>query len=812
MAEDKLKIARRLAAQDLAKAEIGQARNPIADFGSGANETLIAVAGYPVDLTNKLMGIVGLGSEEPIGGSAWMSRIAQESRLINSPELPENGPERFGKIFASAVPGIGVVGGLARASSLAVPILQGFRNAPKTFAALEAVSAAGAGIGGEIGRTKNEVGEIIGQILGGVSSPYIVTTLGKFPTFRLLRRASRPFTKGGAKQSGAEVVQRGVNDRQLTVSLAEQADILPEARKTMSLGAQAGSSRLIALEKAVAKKLPELSDDMARNEAETNIAVKKALESRGDIDNTVSFFETQRMRVKNALNARMAAAVQKMDESIANLKPNSDRADASRVISRELEDALSDARFQEKDIWEALPGDEKLGLTATRKVYDEYVTKETPVPSFVKDALKGKKVKIKDFKDVRELRSRILRMQKSFRAQGNAEEAFILQKINEGILDDIMNTNLGPDFSNAVDFSRTLNQKFTRGPVGNLLRFSSRGGRAVSPELVSEDILSTTAPKAANSIRAVRAAVGSNEALEGAILDSVKNRLFKTTGDVDASAVKRFVEQKGELLDELPELKQQLLNAENDVSALSSLKDKLARANSGLIDRRRSAAAIALGTKPENSLNAILNSPNRRRMLSQAVRVTKKDPDAFEGLQDAYTKELFKVGQTARDDAFSNKLLSGRSMRTFFEQTKDDAIKSGLYTKEEISRLNTIINTAERLEKATLTRPESAEIISSEATLLEDFIVRVIGANIGAKFASGSGAPFVAAYAGSRMMRTIVEKLPFDRVTRLLGEAVKDPDLMKDLLTRPTTFTQQAAAVKRLNAWIATLGPYEEED
>jgi hypothetical protein len=45
-----------------------------------------------------------------------------------------------------------------------------------------------------------------------------------------------------------------------------------------------------------------------------------------------------------------------------------------------------------------------------------------------------------------------------------------------------------------------------------------------------------------------------------------------------------------------------------------------------------------------------------------------------------------------------------------------------------------------------------------------------------------------------------------------LGEAVRNPEMMKDLLTRPTSFQAKREGLKRLNAWIATLGPVETEE
>ena len=747
--------------------------------------------------------------QEPYSFNKKAEAIAGDAGLVNQ-GLDESRAERIGKIGGTAVLGVGAIGSLAKATSLVAPILQGFRAAPKTFAATETIAAGGSAIGGEIGRTYGETEELIGQVVGGITAPFTLSTAAKMPTFRLLRKASKPFTKSGGKDVAGGVAQNAVTDKTLTVNLANDANLLPGEKLT--LGGKSGGSRLLSLEKAVAKKLPEVADDMAKNEAETNRVIRNALKTGGDIDNTVMFFEAQKFRVESALRARMAGAVKRANDSISKLKAGTSRAQSSRIISNELEDALKDARIQEKQIWTNLDGTQELGLPATRQVFDEYITKETPIPSFVRDSLKGKKIKVKSFKNVRELRSKILRVQTFARAQGNAEEAFLLQKINEGILEDIASSNLGDDFSAAVTYSRSLNEKFTRGPVGNLMRFSTRGGRAVAPELVSEELLSTTAPKAAQGVRAVRAAVGSNEALEDGILSSVKNKLFKGSGEFDEAAAKKFVESKSELLNEMPGLKGQIVDAANDINARNVLEGRISKAKVGLLDRRRSAAAVVLGANPEKRLVSILNHPKRKQMLAQVVRVAKKDDAAFEGIQDSYNSELFKRAKTSRNDAFGRKMLSGQAMREFFNETKGDLVSSGLYTKEHLKNFNIIINTAERLEKQVLARAGSAEIMASDAGIIEDFILRVVGANIGAKFASGSGAPFVAAQAGSRITRMAVEKLPFDRVTQVLGEAVKDPELMKDLLMRRTSFEAKRAGLKRLNAWVTMLDPSSEED
>ncbi len=82
-------------------------------------------------------------------------------------------------------------------------------------------------------------------------------------------------------------------------------------------------------------------------------------------------------------------------------------------------------------------------------------------------------------------------------------------------------------------------------------------------------------------------------------------------------------------------------------------------------------------------------------------------------------------------------------------------------------------------------------------------MARAVGANLGSHslIAKTTGAQLVMASAGSRLMRKVLEKNPAVNVTRVLEAAVRNPELMRALLTRnagPGAIDSATARVTRI--------------
>ena len=90
--------------------------------------------------------------------------------------------------------------------------------------------------------------------------------------------------------------------------------------------------------------------------------------------------------------------------------------------------------------------------------------------------------------------------------------------------------------------------------------------------------------------------------------------------------------------------------------------------------------------------------------------------------------------------------------------------------------------------------------------MLSNFLQRVVGANIGGALGQGSGAPLVAAGAGSKLVRNFFDKLPAAKVTEILKEAANNPALMANLLEKPTSIQKQRELLRQLNGFLVNAG------
>jgi hypothetical protein len=205
------------------------------------------------------------------------------------------------------------------------------------------------------------------------------------------------------------------------------------------------------------------------------------------------------------------------------------------------------------------------------------------------------------------------------------------------------------------------------------------------------------------------------------------------------------------------------------------------------------------------------------RLLAQSVRGAKKDPtgNAHKGLQNHFMEELFNNGLTKNLDINNAEVLSAQKIKDFWGANKLHAIRAGLFTKQEASRLDRIILAAERSQRqGSVSQVTNNKISSGLAgdSFFADFAVRILGANIGSKFASGSGGSFVAAAAGSRLARKMLEFLPKDKVLHVLEDAVRDPDKMRLLLRMDITKGVSKKDAQLLNAWLISLGIEHTEE
>ncbi|MBI2240287.1 MAG: hypothetical protein HYU59_05725 [Magnetospirillum gryphiswaldense] len=175
----------------------------VADQGArGIADGALNIAGLPVDAANALLGLVGLGSDQPFMGSkslknsvnAWNNLTADTIGAERPRAEPDNLAERFThrvgeEVGAMAVPAAGIVGkasqvgvqGARQMSPLARAFVEPAAVNPGRFINQETAAAVGAGTGAAIaneatraagykdGSTGHLVGDLAGALTGGLS-------------------------------------------------------------------------------------------------------------------------------------------------------------------------------------------------------------------------------------------------------------------------------------------------------------------------------------------------------------------------------------------------------------------------------------------------------------------------------------------------------------------------------------------------------------------------------------------------------------------------------------------------------------------
>ena len=817
-----------VAARRIAQKRMAANANPVSSFNTGVNKTLISIAGFPMDVANGALNLIGLGSELPVkGGSEHLTRLAEEAGLVNEPGRPVTGFERGGIVVGASLPGFGAVGTaarLGRTGGIFRPMVESFKAAPGKTAVIETVSAGGAATVGEAGRQlaegNEEIGQVIGEIIGGISTPSVLMIATKLPMVKLVEKITRPLRPKSQKKIVGGILEEATGDR--TLALAKKPEFIPLEGTKFTLGEKLSDQNLITLEQAVAKKVPALADDMVKNRIETNRAIFKAL-NEGQVpgvdtkDRTVQLFQSIKSRLKTAMDARMAGAIKRTQDRVNLLRAKGERPDISKVLNSEIEDALSDARLQERFNWNLLDEKADITLRHSKEAMDRFIGEQTQIPQFVRNFLDFDELKTVGFKEVKEFRTNVLQIQQQARTMGRADISFFLQKVNEGVLDDIANSSLSDDFGLAVDFSRELNKRFTRGRIGKALRFTSRGGKAVEATSFSEELFPSNPIKASEGFEASLAAtapmpggqVNRQRNVVAAVEDLLKTRLFDTAGDFNETAAKSMLTKKGEFLNNFPQLRVQIQSAIGNLESQQALANRLKGARASLKDKNKTALALITNSRPDQFMKKIMSSPNRKRLLSQAVRTTKKrDMAAFHGLQESYMDGLTTYGTTGATNEAGERVISGIKLEEYFNATIKDAIDSGLWDKDQASRLLNIIKNAKQFEAAGTDAARIAKLLEDKTSFLTDFITRVIGAGIGGRVSKkliGEGT-LVAQSAGSKISRKIAESLPQESLIEILGHAVRNEQLYKDLMEIDISEPLDSRQIQRIHSWLMGMG------
>ena len=494
-----------------------------------------------------------------------------------------------------------------------------------------------------------------------------------------------------------------------------------------------------------------------------------------------------------------------------------------------------------------------------RDIMEVFGVTQDSVSSFKKSQIRDSgptlpKAKDVDVREMINYRSNLLDMARQAAAKGEVSDANFYSTLADAMLTDL-NQIKNPAFDQARDFSRSLNDVFTRtfakeaSITGSTL---STGAEKLPAEILVRRAFGANADVTAQRMNEITDAVsfmktryddavkkfGKNSDMakylkpmadmatqQVASVQDAQNRVLRLLAadsvtetwdaakqayvqQVNVPKLNKFISQNEEMLRKLG-----VINDLQDATKAQNLLTQVAKENSALNNTVRKQTAFAKvlagGENPVNVIADALSASNKTpvKSISNLAKLAKSGgPDAVGGLKSmiidyAYTKAGGNSGRFDVD-AFDRALFQplSRNQPSLINMMRaSDVMSFG-----EVKNLRRLITPMQRVQKA-LNNNVPLDDVIKDADAVTDFALRVIGAEVGTAAAVG-GHSLVAAGAGSRAVRQIFEKLPNATIRQILENAAQDPEAMAILLAKGKTVKQKTDIYNNVLNYLGSMG------
>ena len=442
-----------------------------------------------------------------------------------------------------------------------------------------------------------------------------------------------------------------------------------------------------------------------------------------------------------------------------------------------------------------------------------------------------------DVEDLINIRSDLLDFARNASVRGEVANAGFYSKLADGVLRDLDGMNL-PNYDKARDFSRTLNDYFTRSFAGDVSKTASRGVQQYAPEILVQRAFGANNDLTALRMQDIESAVGmmrtqyddavkkfgakSQQAMalkpmaeladqNVASIRDAQTRIYRlaasksidpVTGRVNERMLTKFVNENKPMLDRL-----QITNDLTDAAKAENVFRGLQAENSRLTKVIKEQTAFGRVVQYENPTNAIadaLNSKNPVRNFAGLVSLADRGGvEAIAGLKASMFDYAFTKAGGER--GFSP---------AAFQKVLFEPLSPGQPSLFSIMRSQNVMSISEGKSLRRLIAPmEKIEIAMKNNQLMDEVIeggdavtelaLRVMGSKIGGAMAPGS---LIAASAGSKYMRDIFDKTPTLFMRGIIEEATKDPQLLAQLLKRGTSEREKFQMARALNGYMVAAG------
>jgi len=446
-----------------------------------------------------------------------------------------------------------------------------------------------------------------------------------------------------------------------------------------------------------------------------------------------------------------------------------------------------------------------------------------------------------DAQEMIKARGDLLSFARDASARGELDNAHFYGRLAESILDDLQQLN-STAYDSARQFSRTLNDVFTRSYAGDVAMGKLRtGAEKVPAEILVSRAFGSNADATAMRMQEIQEAVGlmqrqydnavsrfgvdSPQALElrpfaeaatgrvDSIWDAQQRVLrlaaSKTidpqTGRVNPAQLQRFVNENKTMLDQFG-ITNDLVDAAQAENVFKAIRDSNSYANRKLLKETAFAQVLAR-ENPTLAITDILNSKYPVKNFQRVTQLAKAGgPDAVDGLKSImYDYAFSKAGGLDNFDVGAFRKALFEPLAPGKPSILNMMRSQGVISKDEVKNLLSIIRPMERIEAAQQNQRLMNDLVEN-ADVITEFGLRVLGSKIG-RFASPAGSSsLIAAQAGSSAVRNIFDKQPTIMIRGIIEEATKDPYLMAMLLERGRARDQSFRASRNMHAYLGAAG------
>ena len=794
------------------------------------NRGLATAVGGPVDLLNWAASpatkALGIYHDAPLGGSRNLSGImgAALGEGVVAPEdavakgYASRAAEGVGLGVGSLLPGGAVAGQLRSAAS---PMVRGvatqatnpFISTPGRAVATDIVAGAGAGAGGLAAEKKalnagvdpdlaRIAGEFVGGFGAGVAPGAAASALGrgaaKLPVLGWAARNAAPYTKAGAAGRAQERAQGLVADPETTA-----ANIKGDTLGGLTPAVESGDPRLMALERQMRRDDPVLDARLTKRAAQTDETLRGAIRGGDEAvaSDATRYIQQHRDRLTGLVEERVAAVEARAQEAISKLSPEMLETEASIIVRKELDAALGSARAEERRLWGLVPDDVLVPTENAKAAFLEY---QGQLAKAQLDDLPEKAARFlgpeknsafgldETVKEMAGLRSELLKVSRQARASGEPNQARIADGIADAILKDLESVDgVGGIMETARGWSRSLNETFRRGRVGNVLGYAREGGASLPPEMTLGTTIGRSGASGAVAADELQAALKGQPDANAAMTDFLRRRFS------NASDQGKFLAANDELLNRFPELKAEMASAVTEGTTARELRSI---ADVGLAEAAKAPGAAFVKADVEKEFATLLSRSQDPKAAFRALArtaATDKTGQATKGLKAAaYDHLIDKAGKGGE--------LSGKSIRAALADKRTRAALSEILDPEDMRRLGRVAGELDKVAMSKGGLPEVGEVMNDPVNRVIDVLGRVIGSRTGVSLAKSTGGQeLVLAGFFSRKAQEFLKGMTNSHAERLLRASFEDPEMLKALLQPVNSPAAAAQVERRLVAFMA---------